>query len=57
MNTADIRTTASGQGLFWSIALPMTLLILSLAVLIAYQKPWMRQLAINSFSFELRKPD
>ncbi|KAI0437214.1 hypothetical protein F4803DRAFT_165336 [Xylaria telfairii] len=37
MNTADIRNTDSGQWLFWTISVPVTLTIVGLAMGVAYQ--------------------
>ncbi|KAI0098169.1 hypothetical protein GGR51DRAFT_437161 [Nemania sp. FL0031] len=39
MNTADIRETNSKQGLFWSIAIPLTTVFAGIAMTIAYRQP------------------
>jgi hypothetical protein len=36
MNTADVRDMSGGQGVFWSITGPVSLLIISLTCLIAF---------------------
>jgi hypothetical protein len=36
MNTADIRNINKSQGLFWAIAVPVTAVIVLVAILLAY---------------------
>lgn len=37
MNTVDVRDTTATQGLFWATALPVTVLICAVSVLVAYR--------------------
>ena len=37
MNTADIRNTTRDQGLFWAIAMPVTVLVLATAFVYGYR--------------------
>lgn len=37
MNTADIRSTTTGQSTFWAISLPMTFVVVTLAITVAYK--------------------
>ncbi|KAL8783570.1 MAG: hypothetical protein Q9195_009352 [Heterodermia aff. obscurata] len=36
MNTSDLRSTSSGQSLFWIVGVPLTLVILALALVVAF---------------------
>jgi hypothetical protein len=56
MNTTDIRDMASSQTLFWSIAIPVTMLIGGVSLLIAYHGSsiWERLRAIANAA---RKPE
>lgn len=45
MNTADIRNSTSNQSLFWLIGLPLTMLVIGLAYLIAYKGDELRDLS------------
>jgi Mg2+ and Co2+ transporter CorA len=43
MNTVDIRNSNIGQGIYWAIALPVTGLVVLLALLVAYKYDDMRE--------------
>lgn len=43
MNTVDIRNSSSSQWLFWAISLPLTTIIVSLALVIAYRGERIRE--------------
>ncbi|KAF2831522.1 hypothetical protein CC86DRAFT_140153 [Ophiobolus disseminans] len=42
MNTSDVRGMDSTQGLFWAVALPVTVTIGAMSMLAAYGGPWLR---------------
>lgn len=57
MNTIDIRNSQQNQWLFWAISLPLTSLIVALALLVALRGDSIREMWINRQSFKERKLD
>jgi hypothetical protein len=54
MNTVDIRNMNNTQDLFWQIALPLTLVTLSLILFVAYSGEGLRERFTNIFSRKRR---
>jgi Mg2+ and Co2+ transporter CorA len=55
MNTADIRNQETTQWLFWAITLPITVVVILLALLVAYRLDEMREWIDKKTKKELRK--
>ena len=50
MNTSDIRNTKSGQWLFWTVAVPVTLVVIVLSLLVVLKGETIRELLIKARS-------
>jgi hypothetical protein len=50
MNTSDIRNTKSGQWLFWTIAVPVTSVVIGLSLLVVLKGEAIRELLIKARS-------
>jgi hypothetical protein len=52
MNTIDIRDTSAGQWLYWSIAAPLTLIVLTSAYLYAYKDDYLDSKGSKNMVFQ-----
>lgn len=57
MNTVDIRDMASGQSLFWAIALPLTFVTIGATVLIGYNGDTLRETIASVYDRIIGKQD
>ena len=48
MNTSDIRNTDRDQWLFWAIAAPLTLFIVGVCMVVAYEGERIRDVIVQS---------
>lgn len=57
MNTTDIRNSQQNQWLFWAISLPLTSLIVALALVVALRGDSIREMWIDRHNFKEKKLD
>jgi len=57
MNTVDIRDMASGQSLFWAVAIPLRAVTMGLALLIGYNGDELRDSVASIYHFVAGKAD
>jgi hypothetical protein len=57
MNTNDIRDMASGQSLFWAVAIPLTAVTMGAAMFISYNGDNLRDGVASIYHLATRKPD
>ena len=55
MNFRDIRDMRMGQGIFWVVAAPVTIINISLASFLAFRKPFWKEISPSEDKSKVRE--